>query len=87
MASHWCGLALSESPSAPRLTAPQYARRLLAATYGHLDRLEEARSEAEEHMKIVPDFSITTWAKTEYYTDPKELQRYVDGLRKAGLSV
>jgi hypothetical protein len=36
-------------------------------------------------MKVDPDFSITTWAKTEHYTDPTERQRYVDGLRKAGL--
>jgi adenylate cyclase len=68
-----------------RMTAPGYARRLLVATYAHLDRLEEARSEAEEYMKVDPDFSITTWAKTEHYTDPTERQRYVDGLRKAGL--
>jgi adenylate cyclase len=68
-----------------RMTAPQFARRLLAATYADLDRVEEARSEAEEYMKVDPDFSITTWAKTEFYTDPKELQRYIDGLQKAGL--
>jgi adenylate cyclase len=67
-----------------RMTAPQYARRLLAATYAHLDRPEEAHSEAEEYVKLDPGFSITEWAKTEYYTDPKEMQRYVDGLRKAG---
>ena len=68
-----------------RMTALDAARRLLAATYAHLDRLEEARSEAEEFMKIVPNFSIKEWARTEPYTDPKELQRYVNGLRKAGL--
>lgn len=68
-----------------RMTEPQFARRLLAATYAHLDRLEEARSEADEYMRVDPDFSITAWAKTEYYADPQELQRYTDGLRKAGL--
>ncbi len=47
--------------------------------------LEEARSEAEEFMKVVPNFSIKEWARTEPYTDPDELQRYVNGLRKAGL--
>ena len=36
-------------------------------------------------MKVVPNFSIKEWAKTEPYTDPDELQRYVNGLRKAGL--
>ncbi len=47
--------------------------------------LEEARSEAEEFMKVAPSFSIKEWARTEPYTDPNELQRYVDGMRKAGL--
>ena len=69
-----------------RMTAPQYARRLLAATYAHLDRPEEAQIEAKEYMKLDPDFSIAAWAKTEYYTDPAELKRYVDGLRKAGFA-
>jgi adenylate cyclase len=60
-------------------------RRLLAATYAHLDRLEEAHYEARQYMKVFPDFSIREWARTEPYVDPKELQRYVDGMRKAGL--
>ncbi|MCH8113051.1 MAG: tetratricopeptide repeat protein [Proteobacteria bacterium] len=68
-----------------RITALGQARRLLAATYAHLDRLDEARSEAEEFMKITPNFSIKEWARTEPYTDPNELKRYVDGMRKAGL--
>lgn len=68
-----------------RMSAPQHGRRMLAATYAHLDRLEEARAEAKEYLKITPNFSIAVWAKSEPYTDPNELQRYVDGLRKAGL--
>ena len=68
-----------------RMTAPDKARRVLAATYAHLGRLDEARHEAEEFMKVVPNFSIKEWARTEPYTDPNELQRYVDGMRKAGL--
>jgi adenylate cyclase len=68
-----------------RMTSPEHAGRLLAATYAHLDRLEEARSAAEAYLKLDPGFSISGWAKTEHYTDPKELQRFVDGLRKAGL--
>ena len=68
-----------------RITALGQARRILAATYAHLGRLDEARHEAEEFMKVVPNFSIKEWARTEPYTDPSELQRYVTGLRKAGL--
>ncbi len=68
-----------------RMTSPDAARWLLAATYAHLGRLEEACSEAQEFLKAVPNFSIKEWARTELYTDPNELQRYVNGLRKAGL--
>jgi len=68
-----------------RITDLGQARRILAATYAHLSRLDEARHEAEEFMKVVPNFSIKEWARTEPYTDPNELQRYVDGMRKAGL--
>ena len=69
-----------------RMTAPDQSRRLLAAVYAHLGQLDEARHKAEEFMKLVPNFSIREWAKTEPYTDPSELERYVDGLRKAGLA-
>jgi adenylate cyclase len=68
-----------------RIEAPEQVRRLLAATYAHLGRLEEARHEAQEFLKLVPGFSISEWAKTEPYTDQKELERYAVGLIKAGL--
>ena len=36
-----------------RMTSPDQSRRLLAAAYAHLGRLDEARYEAEEFMKVV----------------------------------
>jgi adenylate cyclase len=72
------------SDALERMTSPQFARRLLAATYALQGRLEEAKAEAAEYLKSDPDFSIEQWAMTEHYSDPKELQRYVEGLRKAG---
>jgi len=71
--------------SLEQMTTPGPARRLLAATYAHLGRLDAACSEAQEFMKVTPSFSIREWAKTEPYADPNELERYVSGLRKAGL--
>jgi len=71
--------------SLEQMTTPGPARRLLAATYAHLGRFDAARSEVQEFMKLAPSFSIREWAKTEPYTDPNELERYVSGLRKAGL--
>ncbi len=70
--------------SLEQMTSPDQARRLLAAVYAHLGRLDEARSEAEEFLKANPSFSIREWARTEPYTDPNELQRYVSGLHQAG---
>lgn len=71
--------------SLQRMSSLGPARRLLAALYAHLGRLADARSEAEAYMKLTSNFSIGEWARTEPYADPNELQRYVDGLRKAGL--
>jgi TolB-like protein/Flp pilus assembly protein TadD len=71
--------------SLDRMTSPDQARRLLAATYAQLGRIDEARSEADEFMNANPRFSIREWARTEPYIDPNELQRYVSGLRTAGL--
>ena len=67
------------------MTSPGQGRRLLSAVYAHLGRLGDARAEAEEFLKVNPGFSITEWARMEPYADPKELDRYVSGLRKAGL--
>ncbi len=68
-----------------RMTSPDQSRRLLAAVYAYLDRLDEARSAGEGYIMVNPDFSIREWARTEPYADPVELQRYIKGLRKAGL--
>ena len=68
-----------------RMSATEHAGRLKAATYALLGRLEEARQEAAAFMQIVPGFSISRWARTEHYVKPGELQRYIDGQRKAGL--
>ena len=57
----------------------------MAATYAHLGRLEDAHTEAGAFMKVVPSFSIEKWAKTEPFIDSHDLQRYVEGLREAGL--
>ena len=68
------------------MTEPGQSRPLLATTYANLGRLEEARSVGKELTKIAPNFSISEWAKTQPYTEPNELQRYVGGLRLAGLA-
>jgi adenylate cyclase len=61
------------------------SRMLLASCYGHLGRLEEARLTWAEMLKVNPDFSLAQRACVLPYKDPREFQRIVDGLAKAGL--
>jgi len=68
-----------------QMSSADHAGRLKAAIYVHLGRTAEARYEADQFMKLVPNFSISNWAKTENYADPAKLQLYVDAMIKAGL--
>jgi TolB-like protein len=59
--------------------------RLLAASYAHLDRLEEARSAALEAARLRPGFSSSRFRLQYAAADPQFVERYLEGLRKAGL--
>jgi TolB-like protein len=58
----------------------------LAATYAHLGREQEAAAVIEKLSKVLPIFSvdIISW-RISIYKDPVDLDRLLDGLRKAGL--
>ncbi len=73
--------------SLERMVSPGQAHRLLAAVFAQLGRLGEAHDAAARFLSANPGFSIDAWASTQPYMNPKELQRYVDGMRKAGLPV
>jgi tetratricopeptide (TPR) repeat protein len=69
-------------------TAPDFVtcHRYLTAAYLEADRLNEARSEAREVLRINPGYSIAqdeTWVKST--EDIAERQRRIELLRKAGL--
>jgi adenylate cyclase len=68
-----------------RTPATDSSRMLLAACYGHLGRAEEARTAWAGLMKVNPDFSLAQRARVLPYKEPREFQRIVDGLAKAGL--
>jgi len=57
----------------------------LTAAYSWANRLEEARAQATEVLKINPEFSVKQREKTLPYKNQADLQRWLDGLRKAGL--
>jgi adenylate cyclase len=57
------------------------AQRLLAASYGHLGRADEARHALDELLRLAPDLSA---AQLRVFLPPAIVDRYVEGLRKAG---
>ena len=57
----------------------------LAAAYAEAGRLEEARAEAAEVMRIQPTFSIESYAKVLPNKNQAYLDRLIEALRKAGL--
>jgi adenylate cyclase len=67
-----------------RMSTPGYAGKLKAAVLAQLGDLQKASEEADAFMQILPGFRVAEWALTERYADPAELDRYMDGLRKAG---
>ena len=62
------------------------ARIYLAATYGHLNRLEDAAWQVEEVFAIYPELSLAREQELNVYRQPEDLDRLIEGLRKAGLS-
>jgi tetratricopeptide (TPR) repeat protein len=61
------------------------SRVLLAASYGHLGRNEEARAEWQEVFRVNPDYSLEHRRKVLPYKNPTDFEPLVDGLRKAGV--
>ena len=60
-------------------------RLLLAATYGQMGRIEDAEWEAEEALALLPGMTISQRRAITPYKREAEINRYLEGLRKAGL--
>ncbi len=69
-----------------RNPATDSSRMLLASCYGHLGRIDEARAAWAEMLKVNPDFSLAQRERVLPYKDPRDFQRIVEGLAKAGLA-
>jgi len=63
----------------------QLAHLHLAAAYAQSGRLEEAKAEAAQVLRINPGFTIERHKRVWVHKDPKDLEHCLDGLRKAGL--
>jgi adenylate cyclase len=68
-----------------RMRDQSEGHRLLAASYALSDRLEEARYHAQQVMSVYPDFTIEHWRTVPPDRNPEPLERFLEGLRKAGL--
>ena len=66
-------------------SATSYA--LLAACYGHLGRVAEARAAWADVMRIAPNFSIERQRRILPYKNLADFELRVEGMRKAGLPV
>jgi TolB-like protein/Tfp pilus assembly protein PilF len=59
----------------------------LAATYGQLGELEQARSAAQELLSARPEFATVAREECRKWWDPDLVEQIIDGLRKAGLEI
>ena len=67
---------------APNVQWPHFC---LASACAQLRQLEEARKEAAEVLRINPAFKIEGYKRLLIYKNPKDLEHWIDGMRKAGL--
>ena len=58
---------------------------VLAAVHSALGRLEEARSEAAEVLRLAPGFTVSAWLKTRVYKEEVTTKRVAGLLVSAGL--
>ncbi len=85
--------ALGDYDAASRLLRERVARNpatdssrlLLASCYGHLGKIDEARSVWSDMLAINPDISLAQRERVLPYKDARDFQRIVEGLNKAGL--
>ena len=72
----WCEKAVRKDPDS------FLTRLMMTMVYSESGRLENARAEAEEVLRINPKFSVEKWGKAS--TGPNK-EKFVAALRKAGL--
>jgi adenylate cyclase len=58
---------------------------LLASSYGHLGRIDEAKAAWAQVFQINPGFSIERRRRILPFKNPQDFEHRVDGLRKAGI--
>ena len=75
----WAKRAISQKPDFA------FIYRTLATTYAHLGQLEEARAALDDAERLAPEFTLASGRRVLLAADPLVGERYLDGLRKAGM--
>ncbi len=57
----------------------------LTCSYNDAGRYEEARAQAAEVLRLSPNFTAEAWRRNQFFSNPAELERHINNLRKAGL--
>jgi len=68
-----------------RMGDPTEGRRLLAASRARLGETGAARAEAREVLRLQPGFTVEAWTGRLPCRRAWQLERFADGLRRAGL--
>jgi TolB-like protein len=61
------------------------SRALLAASYGHLGRIEEGRAAWAEALRVNPAYSLEQRRRVLPYRNPADFDHIVEGVRKLGV--
>ncbi len=78
-ASEWGLKAIQVNPKFPG------GHRLLASSYGQLGRMDEAATELKELLFLMPGMTSDDVRKQVPFKKASDIERYIEGLRKAGL--
>jgi TolB-like protein/Flp pilus assembly protein TadD len=78
-AAEWARKSLQINPDFPS------GHRMLASSYGGMGRIDEARVALDEFLRLVPGQTVETTRTQVPFKRPADLERYLDGLRKAGM--
>ena len=78
-ATQWAERAVQQNPE------NVLSRTVLCSIYSLSGRMDEARAQAKEIMRLNPNFSLEQLARTNPQKNQALKQRYTDALRKAGL--
>jgi adenylate cyclase len=78
-AQRWLREATGRAPN------HQYGHAFLAAAYAQLGRVEDARAEAADVLRVNPKYTIGTQKQVSILKRAEDSDHLIDGLRKAGL--